>query len=332
MRARLVLLALPLLLAACAGIDPRAHDPALVGFTRPVELADTPFYPQTEFQCGPAALATVLSAADRPVQPLDLVPKVQLPGLRGSLQTELIAAARGYGVVPYRIAPTPAALLDELAAGRPVLVLQNLALASHPRWHYAVVIGYDPRGRVFILRSGTDLRREMKAGPFLRSWALAEHWGLVILRSGELPAADDATGLLKAVSGLEAIGQPALARGWYAAATRRWPQVSNTWLALGNASFALGDLAGAETAYRRVLALAPTDVVAHNNLAETLAGRGCVLAARALLVDALAVPGIPEQLRAVLLRTQAELAARRLPATVPRDCPAPAPALGRPRS
>jgi hypothetical protein len=34
--------------------------------------------------------------------------------------------------------------VDQLEAGRPVLVLQNLALKLWPQWHYAVVVGYLP--------------------------------------------------------------------------------------------------------------------------------------------------------------------------------------------
>jgi hypothetical protein len=33
--------------------------------------------------------------------------------------------------------------LREVAAGNPVLVLQNLSFAWAPVWHYAVVMGYD---------------------------------------------------------------------------------------------------------------------------------------------------------------------------------------------
>jgi hypothetical protein len=56
-----VTLALLLFLVGCAGSSRLATLPA--GLPSRAELTATPFYPQTEHQCGPAALATVLSAA-----------------------------------------------------------------------------------------------------------------------------------------------------------------------------------------------------------------------------------------------------------------------------
>ena len=44
-----------------------------------VQLADTPFFPQQAYQCGPAALATVLNANGVSISPEQLVPQVYLP-------------------------------------------------------------------------------------------------------------------------------------------------------------------------------------------------------------------------------------------------------------
>lgn len=92
-----------------------------------VELQDVPFFPQDEFQCGPAALATVLVDSGVAVTPDELTDKVYLPEREGSLQLELIAASRRYERLPYVLDGTLAAILAELAAGRPVLVPSALA-------------------------------------------------------------------------------------------------------------------------------------------------------------------------------------------------------------
>src|SRR5207237_7460971 len=44
-----------------------------------VELKDVPFFAQDEYQCGPAALATVLANAGLKLTPEQLVPEVYLP-------------------------------------------------------------------------------------------------------------------------------------------------------------------------------------------------------------------------------------------------------------
>ena len=65
---------------------------------RAVELTETDFYPQTTDQCGPAALATVLNTTGMQVLPADLAPSLYIPGRQGSLQIELMAATRSYGI------------------------------------------------------------------------------------------------------------------------------------------------------------------------------------------------------------------------------------------
>src|SRR5262249_34976020 len=101
-------------------------------------LGAGPLFPQDDYQCGPPALAVVLANAGVKATPQELVPQVSLPARQGSLQVEMLAAARRNGLVSYTLAPSYEALLRELAAGTPVILLQNLGLFEG--WHYAVAI------------------------------------------------------------------------------------------------------------------------------------------------------------------------------------------------
>ncbi len=197
------------MLAGLAGCvtAPSALDGAGPGLPRRVELSETPFFPQDDYQCGPAALATVLTESGITTTPTELVPKVYLPGRKGSFQLELIAAARSYDRLAYVIEPVLPNLLAELAAGRPVLVMQNLGLASWPVWHFAVVIGYDIETDRVVLRSGTRERLVQKTSRFVRSWDLAGRWAMVLLAPGATPAVPDANRYLTAAAGLEATGR-----------------------------------------------------------------------------------------------------------------------------
>ena len=69
-RTALALSAALCLLPACA-----TRGPLIEPGERAVELAQTPFFPQDRYQCGPAALATVLGAAGVHVTPEELVPE-----------------------------------------------------------------------------------------------------------------------------------------------------------------------------------------------------------------------------------------------------------------
>jgi len=275
-----------------------------------VELEATPFFPQTEHQCGPAALATVLRGSGVDVTPGEIVAKVYLPDRQGSLQTELVAATRGYGRMPYLIAPDIPALLAEIKAGHPVLILQNLGLSFHPVWHYAVVIGYLPDDDALILRSGTTRRDVMSAARFLRTWRLAGYWGLIVLRPGELPARPTPAAYLKAAADLESIGQGQAAAQAYAAAVTRWPNDATAWLGLGNTQYQAGNQQAAERSYRRATEADPAYLAAWNNLAEVLAQRGCFHAALATLDGALGRPGGDASLRGLLELTRAEIRTR----------------------
>jgi tetratricopeptide (TPR) repeat protein len=240
-----------------AGLPPRA------------ELAAIPFFPQEDYQCGPAALATALQQAGREATPESLVPQVYVPGRKGSLQAEMLAATRRHGLVAYELAPRLDALFAEIAAGTPVIVLQNLALAWAPQWHYAVAIGYDLEAREIVLRSGVTRRLVMSLDTFERTWARSAHWAMLALPPERLPASAEELRVVQALAALERAA-PAAARAGYQAALARWPESYAAELGLGNASYALHDLAGAADAYRRAAARRPESGDAWNNLAQAL--------------------------------------------------------------
>lgn len=247
----------------------------------------------------------VLGAEGVPVTPEQLVPEIYIPGREGSLQSELIAAIRRHQRVPYTLAPEVNALLAELAGGHPVLVLQNLAFASFPRWHYAVLIGYDAGSSELILRSGREARQRMSLRRFLQTWDRAQRWAVVVVQPGQLPASADARRWIAATAPFETLGQFETAATAYDAAAGRWPDQPLVWQAQANLNYRRQDLSGAETALRRALALSP-DAATRNNLAQVLLEQGCRAGARAAL-DAIGEP--PSALAAAVADTRKAIGA-----------------------
>ena len=270
-------------------------------------VPDTPFFPQERYQCGPAALLTVLAHSGVATSMDALVQRVYIPGRGGSLQTELLAATRAAGRIPYQIEPVLAALASELEAGRPVLVLQNLGVTWLPRWHYAVVFGVDPAGGLVHLRSGTAPDRATRVPVFLRTWARGEFWGFVVLRPGELPADPDPERFFAALAALDATGHGAAALPSWQAAAVAWPDATTPPFALGNHALEHRDYAAAEARYRAVLSLDARHAAARNNLAHVLAATGRRDAAVAELEQALTQPALPAHWRAELEDTLAEI-------------------------
>lgn len=244
-------------------------------------LENIPFYPQKDYQCGPASLAMLLGASGVTVHPDDLTPYTYIPERKGSFQVELLAASRLHNRIPYVIEPDISALFSELKAGRPVLVLQNLALDNLPAYHYAVVIGLLPPDKI-VLHSGEKRRLTADLDKFLSTWERAGAWGLIVLKPGEIPTVPDRIRYLTAVSAFESSGSIQQAERSYKAACFTWPEDQTSLLALGNNYLSQGKYTEAETIFKKLISINPNNIVASNNLAEVLSQQGCY--SKALIV------------------------------------------------
>jgi hypothetical protein len=247
---------------------------------REVELPATPFFPQRDFQCGPAALAMMLGASGVDVTPNALTSIVYIPARQGSLQIEMQAAPRNYGRISYPLARNLDAIIAELDAGHPVLVLHNYGIPKFPRYHYAVVIGYDSIADQVILRSGVTRRQVLSAANFMRAWDNGGRWALVVVRPGELPATASATTYLETVAGFERTASASDARLAFDAAVKRWPDQPIAWIGRGTAEYRSGALQAAARDYAGAIRIDGTNVGARNNLAMTLLDLGCPNRAR----------------------------------------------------
>jgi len=265
---------LVLLLATLAGCATPQTDRLIesaAAFPQPVELTAVPFFPQEAYQCGPAALATVLNGSGLNVAPETLAPQVYLPERQGSLQFELLAAARRHGRVPYVLRPQLEAITTEVASGHPVLVLQNLSLAISPQWHYAVVVGFDLTHAEMMLRSGHERRHITPLRTFEHTWRRGDYWAIVVLPPDELPQTAEELPYLQSVLALEKLKRWQDTAIAYSKALTRWPKSLGAHMGLGNSRYALGDLRAAEAAFRAATRAHPNAAVAFNNLAQVLA-------------------------------------------------------------
>ena len=264
---------------ACAGLlscaAPQTQRILQSSIARPqtVEIAEVPFFPQVQYYCGPASLATVLAWNELDVTPDSLVGEVYTPGREGTFATDLLAASRRRGYLAVEINDLES-LLDELEMGRPVLVMQNLALSWFPQWHFAVAIGYDLSGPQLILRSGTERRLVIPLDAFERTWERAESWAIVVLPPDAVPANADDAKWLNAIAGLERAGRAREAVTGYQTFLKRFPAHDIAQMGEGNALLALGNYGEAEEVFRRLLSQEPDMAEAWNNLAYALHFQG----------------------------------------------------------
>jgi tetratricopeptide (TPR) repeat protein len=267
-----------LLQAGCASVPPGPAGPA-------IELTDTPFNPQSENYCGPSALATALGASGVEVHPDTLAPLLYVPDRAGSLQVEVAAVPRRYDRLAVPIARSEAALVDQLRRGRPVLVLQNLAFESVPRWHYAVVVGYLPDAGRYVLRSGGARRDVVSRNRFLATWVRGGMWGVVVLAPEDPPGGLEPAAYLRAAASLESAGRYESALTAFDSALAAWPDEPMARLGRANNLYRVDRRDDAIAAYRSVLDAAPGDPVALHNLASVLVETGHTCEALAALPE-----------------------------------------------
>lgn len=254
------------------------------------ELGDTPFFPDDSHYCGPAALATSLSAAGLPTRPETLVDEVFLPGRQGSLQIEMLSGARRHGAVATIIPGSAEALFREIAAGHPVVILQNLGLSWAPSWHYAVVVGYDISSGTILLRSGPMKRQELSLRTFMNTWNRSDRWAFVALRPGELPVTATEAEAARALVAFERTAPASASEEAYRTGLQRWPNNPTLAMGLGNVLYAKGEKDGAEAIFRQV-AENHHLAAAYNNLARLLLERGKASEARSYAERGLTVAG-----------------------------------------
>lgn len=286
----LLALASLLLLTGCAA-EPQLSATVQAKLPNQSFVTGVPFYSQQDYQCGPASLAMALGASGQQVSVATLIPQVFVPGREGSVQPEMLATVRRHQRISYVLDGSFDALLTEVEAGHPVVVLQNLGLSFAPLWHYAVVIGYDQAAKELLLHSGEQQRQVMSMSRFNATWARSQHWAMVALAPGQLPVSIQPQAAADSIAAFEKVATAHAALPAWHALTTRWPDYGLGWFALGNALHGDQDPVSAADAFKQATDVDATLAAAWLNLGLTQQGLGEQAAARASLEKAAALPG-----------------------------------------
>ena len=240
------------------------------GLPARTELVDVPYYPQEDFMCGPTSLAMALNGVGVDATVSTLTEQVYLPGREGSLQVEMLAATRRNGALAYQLVPELRAVLQEVAAGTPVVALLNLSGTKIlPLWHYAVVVGYDLEREEIIVRTGPNPRRVTALGLFEFLWMDGGYWAMVAVPPNRVPATAEEQPYAAAAAALE-LARRREAGVAYRALLSRWPENLVGLVGLGNVEHA-------ETAARTAVAIGGATLpAARSTLAQIVEKRSRV--------------------------------------------------------
>jgi hypothetical protein len=286
----LPVLILPALLSGCAATPRLSPDTAGL-LPDQAYVTGVPFHSQRDYQCGPASLAMALNASGVGVGVDQLIPQVFIPGREGSVQPEMMATVRRHQRISYPLDGGFDALLSEVNAGHPVVVLQNLSLPLWPMWHYAVVIGYDRQREHLVLHSGEQSRQVTGMGRFDATWARSGRWAMVALPPGQLPLSIGYRQATGSIAAFEATAGAEAALPAWQLLVARWPGHAMGWFALGNALHASGNPQAAADAFEQSAKQDAGLAVAWLNLGLTQIGLGQRQQAITSLRRAAALPG-----------------------------------------
>jgi tetratricopeptide (TPR) repeat protein len=175
--------------------------------------------------------------------------------------------------VSYKLAPSYADLLREVAAGNPVVIFQDAGM-FFTEWHYAVVNGFDYATGTIYLRSGVDRRLEMPFSYFERTWLAGKYWAMVVTQPDRIAATATEDRWLESLLGLARGGNNDASVRAYRAALARWPDSLPAAVGLANHLHQGGRLEEAAAVLRTSLQRHPDSVIVMNNLAQTLSDQG----------------------------------------------------------
>lgn len=167
---------------ACAALVLWIRLAAAQAPAEPRTRLDVPVVVQARERCGPAALEMVLRWYGAPEPAVREAERAYDPALRGSLITDLAAAARRAGYDATVATLTPDSLVGLLGEGVPPIVLYQAGRGPLTQRHFGVVTGWDRARGAFTLNDGSARPRVARRDDFAKRWRTAGSQALVVRR------------------------------------------------------------------------------------------------------------------------------------------------------
>jgi len=146
---------------------------------QPARVIDgVPFFPQEEFQCGPASLAGVLQYYGLKVTPAEIAAEIFSRQARGTLDMDMVFYARKKGLKADRYTGNFEDLRRNIDSRRPLIVLVDQGFWVYQSHHFMVVVGYDEGN--MVVNSGQEERKFIPRDSFSKTWEKTKFWTLRI--------------------------------------------------------------------------------------------------------------------------------------------------------
>lgn len=216
--------------------------------------------------CGPATLAMAIHHLGKNLS-LDTISNQTFTARgEGTFKTDMLATARRQGLIAIPI-NSMENLIQEISAGNPVIVFQNVGLSWYPKWHYALVVGHDLTGPDIYLHTGNQSYSKTDMRSFERTWNLAKYWGVIVLPPNRLSMTGSELVHVEATANLENLGLNNQSKEAYQAILKKWPKSLAGLIGLSNTLYSQKEYKSAVYPLKKILKLHPKYAVAWHNLA-----------------------------------------------------------------
>jgi ABC-type bacteriocin/lantibiotic exporter with double-glycine peptidase domain len=151
-------------------------------------IGQVPFYPQRQYECGPASLAAVMNFWGRSVTPEQIGEQIYRPKIRGTLSLDMWQYAKAQHFLASIHQGSWEFLERQMSRKRPVIAFLNLGFRQVPIGHFLVVVGLDPSERSVIVYSGGNRNLHIPYDRFEDAWEKTNHWALLVEPAAEEPS------------------------------------------------------------------------------------------------------------------------------------------------
>jgi predicted double-glycine peptidase len=141
-------------------------------------IRDVPFYPQEDYQCGPASMASVMNYWNVHADPDEIGKQIFSKSARGALTIDMMLYAKSKGFDAEQSKGSMEELKNSVDSGYPIIVLVDYGISVIQINHFMVVTGYNDDG--VIVHSGEFPNRFISWQDFLPAWKKTDYWSLLI--------------------------------------------------------------------------------------------------------------------------------------------------------
>jgi predicted double-glycine peptidase len=141
-------------------------------------ISDVPFFPQEDYQCGPASLASILTYWGIHNTPDEIGREIFSKSARGTLTIDMMLYTQKKGLYVEQFKGTKEALRNYVDSGYPLIVLVDYGISVFQMNHFMVVTGYNDHG--VIVNSGQSQNKFLPEKDFMAAWKKTAYWTLLI--------------------------------------------------------------------------------------------------------------------------------------------------------